>query len=166
MLRWASWVIGLAVAALVPADGRGADTKVEFKPEARVCAEASGLFVKGGYCWVMDLKKGTAQYEFQLCVGLNVEAGILVAGGQGSAMLCGTLVVPAELAQTREDQEAWKKVAEQQLGAYLRDPNNKDTLKKATGKAFDSVKIKEFRSADAETKRANQQVIDKSRKVP
>ncbi len=77
-------------------------------------------------------------------------------------MLCGTLIVPVELAETRTEKDAWKKIAEQRVRALIEDPANRELLKKATGKAFKSVKILEFKQAPDDTKRANQEAIDKS----
>src|SRR5438105_15923185 len=105
MNRIVSIPLVLAALATTPLCARADAPGVEFKLEVKVCAEAKGLVVKGGACWIMDPLKKTSVYEYQFCAGLVLDAGVLVAGLEGNVMVCGTLTVPIELAG---DKQAWK----------------------------------------------------------
>ena len=134
---------------------------VEFNLEIRSCAEGTGTFIKGGGCWVMDPKKGASFYEYQACIGLVVDAGILIAGAQGSVMLCGTLKVPIELAQ---DKKVWQEVAKERLRAKLTEPGFLRDIRGALRKDFKGVTIRPVQEADPATAAQNKKAIQRSQK--
>jgi hypothetical protein len=162
MRRETGLMTAIVLLGLTTTGARCDTSKVEVKLETRVCAAGSGTIVKGEYCWVTDLKTGIRQHELQICVGLTINGGILVAGAEGKVMLCGTLNIPSEMARTKEDREAWKKVAEQRLRSYLLEPKNRESIGKKIGKTYRRVQVRAFRTADSATGRELEEAIKKS----